>query len=316
MLCSLEIWHYFHMKSQIWCLHYAAVDQKRPTNALVRNPACSFSHPLPPTHIEFIPDKAGTRPDLLATSGDRLRIWRISNQGSTLERLLENGDGVPKAIEGTNAITCFDWNELDDRRIASGATDSTVTIWDVETGAPESQMVAHDGEVNDIAWGAVDIFASVSSDCSVRVFDLRDKDHSTILYENVEKKEPLLKMSWNKQDPSYMAILGLNSSKVSIIDIRFPNLPIVELVGHKSVVNAISWAPHSAAFICSAGDDYQALIWDLSRLAESSRGRVDIQAEPILAYNAGVEVQQLQWSSPNPEWIAICCGNKTQVLRV
>ncbi len=36
----------------------------------------------------------------------------------------------------------------------------------------------------DIAWGGVGIFASVSADGSVRVFDLRDKEHSTIIYES------------------------------------------------------------------------------------------------------------------------------------
>jgi len=29
-------------------------------------------------------------------------------------------------------------------------------------------------------------------------------------------------------------------------------------------VNAVCWAPHSAVHLCSAGDDCQALIWDLA----------------------------------------------------
>jgi len=39
-------------------------------------------------------------------------------------------------------------------------------------------------------------------------------------------------------------------------------------------------------------------------------------ADPILAYSAGAEVNQLQWSSSQPDWVAICFGNKTQILRV
>lgn len=38
--------------------------------------------------------------------------------------------------------------------------------------------------------------------------------------------------------------------------------------------------------------------------------------DPILAYNAGAEVNQLQWSSWNPDWIAIAFSNKLQILRV
>ncbi|CAN7070531.1 unnamed protein product [Brassica oleracea var. botrytis] len=50
--------------------------------------------------------------------------------------------------------------------------------------AVDTQLIAHDKEVLDIAWGGVGVFASVSADGSVRVFYLRDKEHSTIIYES------------------------------------------------------------------------------------------------------------------------------------
>jgi WD repeat-containing protein 68 len=37
---------------------------------------------------------------------------------------------------------------------------------------------------------------------------------------------------------------------------------------------------------------------------------------PILAYNAEDHVNQLQWSSAQPDWIAIAYGRSIQVLRV
>lgn len=61
------------------------------------------------------------------------------------------------------------------------------------------QLIAHDKEVYDIAWGGVGVFASVSADGSVRVFDLRDKEHSTIIYESPQPDTPLLRLAWNKQ---------------------------------------------------------------------------------------------------------------------
>ena len=33
-------------------------------------------------------------------------------------------------------------------------------------------------------------------------------------------------------------------------------------------VNALAWAPHSSCHICTAGDDSQALIWDLSSMSQ------------------------------------------------
>ena len=38
--------------------------------------------------------------------------------------------------------------------------------------------------------------------------------------------------------------------------------------------------------------------------------------DPILAYSAGAEINQLQWSSTQPDWIAIAFANKLQILRV
>ena len=79
-------------------------------------------------------------------------------------------------------------------------------------------------------------------------------------------------------------------------------------------MNSLAWAPHSASHLCSAADDAQALIWDLSTVGPL--GKSEAAPNPILAYNAGAEVNQVAWSGLQPDWVAICFGNRTQVLRV
>ena len=37
--------------------------------------------------------------------------------------------------------------------------------------------------------------------------------------------------------------------------------------------------------------------------------------DPFLAYAAEGAITQLQWSTLQPEWIAICYDSKTQILR-
>nr|DAD30341.1 TPA_asm: hypothetical protein HUJ06_009192 [Nelumbo nucifera] len=37
--------------------------------------------------------------------------------------------------------------------------------------------------------------------------------------------------------------------------------------------------------------------------------------DPILAYTAGAAIEQLQWSSTQPDWVAICFSTKLQILR-
>jgi WD repeat-containing protein 68 len=50
-----------------------------------------FDHPYPPTKIMWIPDKSTQRADLIATTGDYLRIWEVSGDDKVnLKALLNN----------------------------------------------------------------------------------------------------------------------------------------------------------------------------------------------------------------------------------
>jgi DDB1- and CUL4-associated factor 7 len=268
----------------------------------------SFTHPYPCTKILFIPDKECTKEDLLATTGDYLRIWQVQEDNSVEMKSLLNNN---KNSEFCAPLTSFDWNETKLQRVGTSSIDTTCTIWDIERECVDTQLIAHDKEVYDIAWGGPEVFASVSADGSVRVFDLRDKDHSTIIYESQTPDTPLLRLGWNKQDPRYMATICMDSP-VIVLDIRFPTLPVAELHSHRASVNTLAWAPHSSSHMCTAGDDSQALIWDLSTMNQPPEGGLD----PILAYSAGAEINQLQWSASQPDWIAIAFRNSLQILRV
>jgi WD repeat-containing protein 68 len=114
-------------------------------------------------------------------------------------------------------------------------------------------------------------------------------------------------VEWNKQDPSYIATFSADSMKTVILDIRLPSTPVAELGGHSASINATAWAPHSHCHICTAGEDSQALIWDISTRPVE---------DPILAYNAEGEINNLQWSKTQPDWISIAFRDKVQILRV
>ena len=59
----------------------------------------------------------------------------------------------------------------------------------------------------------------------------------------------------------------------------------------------------------TVADDNQALIWDLQQLPRTIE-------DPILAYNASAEINQIHWSTAQPDWIAICYNNFLEILRV
>ena len=58
--------------------------------------------------------------------------------------------------------------------------------------------------------------ASSGADGSVRMFDLRHLEHSTIIYED-PSHVPLLRLAWNKQDPNYLSTMAMDASEVSVL---------------------------------------------------------------------------------------------------
>lgn len=268
-----------------------------------------LDHPYPTTNIMWKPSKSTSGKDILATSGDYLRIWAVAESGKEvrMEALLNNN----KTSEYCAPLTSFDWNTKDTNIIGTSSIDTTCTIWDINTSQSKTQLIAHDKAVYDIAFvpNSQHEFATVGADGSVRLFDLRHLKHSTIMYESAGLV-PLLRVEYNKQDPNYLAVVVMDSNKTAILDIRMPAKAVAEPQGHASCVNALAWAPHSAAHICTAGDDAQALIWDLGEMPHK---KIE---DPILAYTADAEINQLRWSAAQSDWVSITYDKKMQVLRV
>ncbi|CAK5053806.1 unnamed protein product [Meloidogyne enterolobii] len=156
------------------------------------------------------------------------------------------------------------------------------------------------------------------------MFDLRHMEYSTIVFEEPSRK-PLLRLAWNKQDHNFLATFAQNSNEIFILDIRIPSMPVSVLKNHTGSVNGIAWAPHSACHLVTAAEDCQALIWDVHQI----RGLFQINFEkkifvkiflavedPILAYLAGGEINQVCWSSTLTDWISICYDKNLELLRV
>ena len=87
-----------------------------------------------------------------------------------------------------------------------------------------------------------------------------------------------------------------------MLDIRFPTLPVAELQRHQACVNGLAWAPHSSCHICTAGDDSQALIWDLSSMSQQmDQGLGTTLLKPVqdsFCFTCG---------ESSPEIVLLCC---------
>ena len=257
--------------------------------------------------------QTGKQADLLASSADYLRLWSVSGG--------EDGGGQPslrhlfstnKGAEFCAPLSAIDWNRVQPSLIASSSVDTTCSIWDVEALACKTQLIAHDVEVFDISWAPNPFqFATCSSDGSVRLFDTRVLEHSTVQYES-QVNNPILRVMWNRADPNYLAVITMDSPNVAILDIRILMFAVAELRGHSEPVNALCWNPNADQFLCSGAEDSKALIWDVTQKEGESR---EISS-PLLTYQAQGEVAGIDWSLAKQDWIGITFQNKAQLLRV
>ncbi len=169
-------------------------------------------------------------------------------------------------------LTNFSWNEKVPSLIVTSSIDTTCTVWNIDTAAAITQLIAHDREVYDVAWlpGSTDIFVSVGADGSLRAFDLRSLEHSTILYETPAPKNvpvpsvspsssarpptsPLLRIAFNPSDSNYMSTFHMDGSEVQILDMRSPGQPVIELKAHHAPVNALGWGSAEHPLLATAG---------------------------------------------------------------
>ncbi|POV98385.1 hypothetical protein PSTT_14490, partial [Puccinia striiformis] len=286
--------------------------------------------------------------EMLATSSECIRLWislKVSPIRMIVLWLVPRSQMANSKADYSAPLTSFSWSQLDPSLIVTSSIDTTCTVWDISSNSAITQLIAHDREVYDVCWSSAsrEIFASVGADGSVRMFDLRSLDHSTILYEaqggpfqaarngagstpispaGSGAAAPLLRLKFNPVDPNYIAVCSAVGADVQLLDVRAPGVPIVELRAHQAPVNGIAWSGDGNV-LGTCSDDCQVLIWDLSGVPSLGGGPPPPQPntrsttphtktirEPILAYTAPREVNALTWSEANRDWVAIGMGRR------
>lgn len=267
-------------------------------------------HSFPPTKLLWRPDNGSDsgKQDLLASSTTTLNLWKVEDgQMKCVAKLASTR--AQKQSTNLPPLTSFDWSSVSHHKLGASSVDTTCTIWNLEKQKIETQLIAHDKAVYDIAFSHVDsLFASVGADGSVRVFDQRNLDHSTIIYES-SPPSPLLRLAWNKINTNHIATIAMDAPGVNLIDIRRPSVALAALSYNDSCVNSITWAPHSCNHLLCGTDDGFGIVWDTAE----APAKLD---SPLLAYDCGSEVYQAQWPASQPDYVALGMAHQVRVLQV
>ncbi|EGU12119.1 WD-repeat-containing protein [Rhodotorula toruloides ATCC 204091] len=342
----------------------------------------------PPSSVQFAPAKlssslggsgggvgaGGEQREVLATTSECLRLWDLVTEQEdgaagrsargyvgggavpTRNRLVSRATLQNSKVEFSAPLTSFSWSMLQPIHIVTSSIDTTCTVWDISTGVPVTQLIAHDREVYDVEWSpqSPEIFASVGADGSVRMFDLRSLEHSTILYEaapaissssskhnggssstsppsTTATPPPLLRLAFSPTSPTYLAVIHAESNDVQILDTRSPGQPAFEVKGHKAPVNGLAWGgatmmggageTSGPGWLTTVSDDATLLLWDLStsqphaeQPSRSAPQQPKRVSTPSLAYTAPSEINAVAWGGGG-EWVTIGCGRVVRSVR-
>lgn len=171
----------------------------------------------------------------------------------------------------------------------------------------KTQLIAHDKEVFDVAFNpkSCDIFASVGAEGSIRLFDTRSLDHSTILYETTDA-QPLLRLAWNGLDNNYVACFGVDATQIVIVDVRSAAIPVAILGGHDNV-SAMKWAPHNSGWL-AVSDAAGVKLWDVSQSV--------LTPISYLPTSTDAPIQNLVWPASAPDWMAVSTDCEVKLFKL
>jgi WD repeat-containing protein 68 len=257
---------------------------------------------LPVSSILFSPHEQNK--NLLMSTSDILRLYSFDGENLSLKYEFK------KRIKNyCGPISACDWSLANNSIVGVSSIDTTCSILDLNKLQARYMIIAHDKEVYDISLGQDEFtFMSTGADGSIRLFDSRSANTSSIIFETIDKS-PLTRLKWNKYNPNFILTVILDKNEIYILDQRKLSSPYAILKVHTNVVNNAIWAPQSCSNLISVSDDKSALLWDI--YCDS-----DQPEEYIMKYNAESEIENIAWGDITQNWVGIIDGNQAEILRI
>jgi WD repeat-containing protein 68 len=225
------------------------------------------------------------------------------------DKLSLKADLKKKIKDYCGPLTSCDWSHSNNSIVGVGSIDTTCAIWDLNKFQVRYMIIAHDKEVFDISLGPDEFtFMSTGADGSVRLFDSRSANSSSIIFETRDKS-PMIRLKWNLVNPNFILTVIVDKNEIYILDQRKLTSPYAILKVHTNVVNNAIWAPESNTNLISVSDDKSALLWDIYCDSEQPE-------EYIMKYEAQSEIENVSWGNITQNWVGIIDGNQAEILRI
>lgn len=154
--------------------------------------------------------------------------------------------------------------------VTTGSTDGTFTT-------DSSRFTGHTGSIEELQWSPSErhVFASASSDGTIKIWDTRSKSRKAALSVQVSETDVNV-MSWSHQT-SHLLASGADDGVWAVWDLRswkpsptaaasasIKSTPVASFDFHKEQITSVEWHPTDDSIVAVAAGDDTLTLWDLA----------------------------------------------------
>lgn len=212
-----------------------------------------------------------------------------------------------------------DWSPLVPQgKLLTGDNDGKIFVTTCSDGgrwATDTRpFTGHESSVEDLQWSPNErsVFASASSDGTVKVWDVRSKSHKPAVNVTVSSTDVNV-LSWSHQTAHLLAT-GADDGQWAVWDLRqwkpATNVaapapkPVASYNFHKEQITSIEWHPTDDSIVAVAAGDNTLTLWDLAVELddEESKYTADVQDVPpqLLFVHYMEMVKECHWHPQIP----------------
>ncbi|TAQ84259.1 hypothetical protein B7494_g7416 [Chlorociboria aeruginascens] len=172
-----------------------------------------------------------------------------------------------------------DWSPLiSTGKLVTGDNDGNIFVTTRTAGegwAVDSRpLTGHTGSIEELQWSPSEknVFASASSDGTIKVWDVRSKSRTAALSVQISDTDVNV-MSWSRQT-SHLLASGADDGVWAVWDLRQwkPNssstpgkpTPVASFNFHKEQITSVEWHPTDDSIVAVAAGDDTLTLWDLA----------------------------------------------------
>jgi len=256
-----------------------------------------------------------------------VHIWdleeqlRATNDREAMSSFIKNKQKTIKPVYSFSGFRnegyALDWSDTQAGHMLTGDNGKNIHYWKpVESGTCEwlveqRSYSGHTAAVEDIQWSPneASVFASCSTDKSIRIWDVRANPKSAcmIAVEDAHSLDVNV-ISWNKKEP--FIVSGGDDGVVKVWDLRqIQNKKSVAMFKHHSgPITSIEWCPQDSSVFAASGEDNQVTQWDLAVEREGDNDEVEVPPQLLFVHQGQEDIKEVHWH-PQIEGVMVSTAN-------